>query len=491
MDVLILARVSHDATGIGRSVDEQVSDLTAWAGQQGWNVVKVIREQGSASRFSTRKTRTEWDDALEWIRSGRIGALLTWENSRATRDLGGYTELSAACAKHGVKWGYGRKIYDLASREDRFRTGLDALLSEDEAARTSERVRRAVTANAVAGRPHGKNVYGYRRVYHAETRQLLRVEPDAETAPIVREAARRVMDGESLYSVASDFNARGIPPRRPKITAHRKHEGWTGVAVKQMLTMLAYAGLRQHQGEIIGEAAWPPLIAPQEWHRLQAVISRPERRRTDPWTVTYLLTGIAQCGRPECTGRLVTGRNSSRVMVDGRPQLTHYRNYICAANLHTSIAMKYLDAIVTETVLQRLERPDFLVSQNRVDDVAGDERRALLEEISGHRAWLDQVRERATEERNLDLLFDQERRIQPKIDAAERQLKRLAHSSPSVAALASLEDIRTAWDRMTMPAKREIVRSLVEIRVHPALKRGARGIGQAIDRTEIVWLHEA
>lgn len=491
MDVLILARVSHDATGIGRSVDEQVTDLTAWAGLESWNVVKVIREHGSASRFSSRRNRTEWDEALDWIRSGKIGALLTWENSRATRDLSGYTELRSACAKHGVRWAYGRKLYDLAVREDRFRTGLDALLAEDEAARTSERVRRAVTANAVAGRPHGKNVYGYRRVYHAETRQLLRVEPDSETAPIVREAARRVMGGESLYAVASDFNARAIPPRRPKITAHRTNEGWTGVAVKQMLTMPTYAGLRQHQGEIIGDAAWPPIIEPKEWHRLQAVISRPERRRTDPWKVTYLLTGIAQCGRPDCSGRLVTGRNSSRVIVDGRPQLAHYRNYICAASLHTSIAMKYLDAIVTETVLQRLERPDFLVSQNRVDDAADDERQALVEEISGHRAWLDQVRERATQERNLAVLFDQERRLQSKIDEAQRQLNRLTQASPSVVALANSEDARAAWEHLEMTAKREIVRSLVEIRVHPALKRGARGIGQAIARTEIVWLQEA
>lgn len=490
MDVLIVARVSRDSSGIGRSVEEQVADGLAWCEKENWNPVKVIREQGSASRFSSRKGRDEWQEALRWIRSGRIQALLTWENSRATRDLTGYTELREACARYGVQWGYGRKLYDLANRDDRFRTGLDALLAEDEAARTSERIKRAVNANASAGKPHGKNVFGYRRVYDPGTRALLRVEPDPATSPLVKEAARRVLDGESLYRIASDFNARGVPPRRPKRADRREHEGWTGVAVKQMLSMPAYAALRQHRGSIIGEAAWPPLIEPEMWHQLQGVISRPERRRADPWQVTYLLTGIARCGIPGCNGRMLTGRNSSRGYVDGHATLSHYRNYLCQVKPHTSMAMKYLDAIVVEHILDRMERPNFLASLEAVEDGADDARSALIEEIASHRRWLDDVRARAETERNLDLLFDQERRVQPKIDEAQRQLERLSAANPNVLALARANDIRSTWDDLPVIAKREIVRSLVEVRIHPTKVRGTRGVRQALERTEIIWLHD-
>lgn len=77
IDALIFARVSHDSSGFGRSVEEQVADGLKWAEQEGWDVVRVIRETGSASRFSSRRERVEWAEALRLIGDGRIGILLT------------------------------------------------------------------------------------------------------------------------------------------------------------------------------------------------------------------------------------------------------------------------------------------------------------------------------------------------------------------------------------------------------------------------------
>lgn len=39
-----------------------------------------------------------------------------------------------------------------------------------------------------------------------------------------------------------------------------------------------------------------------------------------------------------------------------------------------------------------------------------------------------------------------------------------------------------------LSAKRMIVRSLVDATLHPAIKRGTRGLQQTIDRTEFRWL---
>ncbi|MFC8521354.1 MULTISPECIES: recombinase family protein [Micrococcaceae] len=170
-------------------------------------------------------------------------------------------------------------------------------------------------ANAEKGRPHGKKIYGYRRIKDSETGILVRVEPHEEEALIVQEAARRILAGETFYAIAKDFNERGIPPRRGTFKAHRQDLGWTPPAVKQMLTMPAYAAKRQHQGEIIGDAMWPPLIELDTWQKLQIVMNPPERRRTNDWPAKHLLTGIATCGvcgAPMRIGKQNAGRRKDK-----------------------------------------------------------------------------------------------------------------------------------------------------------------------------------
>src|SRR5699024_11197542 len=130
-----------------------------------------------------------------------------------------------------------------------------------------------------------------------------------EQAPIVKEAARRVEEGESYYSIAKAFNERGVPARRPNTAKHRRGRGRDGAAVKAMLSTPAYAGLRTHKGEVIGKAVWPAIIERDRWEALQALMHRPERRQNpNTWTVRYLCTGIAFCG--VCGAKLQVNRQN-------------------------------------------------------------------------------------------------------------------------------------------------------------------------------------
>src|SRR5699024_12608606 len=81
-------------------------------------------------------------------------------------------------------------LYDPSRGRDRRSLHEDAVDSEYETDKMSDRIRRAVNASAKEGRPHGKNLYGYRRTYvqGPSGPQLDSVEPDPVTAPIVREA---------------------------------------------------------------------------------------------------------------------------------------------------------------------------------------------------------------------------------------------------------------------------------------------------------------
>ena len=63
-------------------------------------------------------------------------------------------------------------------------------------------------------------------------------------------------------------------------------------------------------------------------------------------------------------------------------------------------------------------------------------------------------------ERNLDLLFDQERRVQPLIDVAHRRLEKLRATAPAVLALAGKGDVRQAWQALDLQSQRTIIRAL-------------------------------
>ncbi len=89
------------------------------------------------------------------------------------------------------------RLYDPAVARDRRSLLEDAVDAEYESDKTSERLLRSVRAAAELGKPHGKNLYGYRRVYDPQTRRLLRIEEHPEQAPIVKEAAQRILRGDS------------------------------------------------------------------------------------------------------------------------------------------------------------------------------------------------------------------------------------------------------------------------------------------------------
>ncbi|MCV7651380.1 recombinase family protein [Micrococcus luteus] len=495
--VILYARVSHTDTDSSRSVTDQLAELRAWAQREDWEVVREYAEQGSASRFASRE-RPEWREVMAAVGRREADALLTWEASRATRDLGDFAALRDACASAGMSWGYSGTLHDLTDRSARFRTGLEALLAEDEAAKIRERVVRGVRAAAERGAPHGRQLYGYRREYEGEgdARRVVAVVPDPVRAPIVREATRRVLAGESLNAVARALNTAEAPT-----AATDSEEGgrlWTASKVRQMLRRPGYAGLRTYRGEVVGEAAWEPLIAREDWEELQALF---EAARTaqgpQDHRAAYLLTGIARCG--VCGSKLVRRKTRSGKVVrkDGTvAEPRRYDTYACAAGIdrtgggfHVSMSQQHLDDYVSRLVVARLAQPDVLEALAGAEGAQSDERAALRAEIAGYREHLEAARAFAAEHLRMDLLVDQEARLKPRIDAAERRLRELAGVHPEVRRLAEATDVQAAWDALDLEGQRHVVRVLLVPSVLPRTRPGRRGLDP--ERVSVNWVSGA
>lgn len=484
-------RVSRDRAKEGKSPAQQHDENARAVAAHGWSLhpVPYTDVDKGASRHSRAK-RDGYAQLIADIKSSRFEAeiLVIWESSRGSRRVSEWAALIDLCADASIKIYVTAHdhLYDPSRGRDRRSLHEDAVDSEYETDKMSDRIRRAVNASAREGRPHGKNLYGYRRTYQQGPSgpQLATVEPDPETAPIVREVATRALAGETYYSIARDLNVRQVPPRRPARHDYNAQRGWTGSMLKQMLSRPAYAGLREHNGEIVGDAVWPPLISQEDWTLLQVkrAIAPPQRE------VRRLLVGLAECSG--CGGRLRSGRQSAGRAKDGEAR--RYPTYICAGyasptpgTKHVSIKEEHLDLLVKEAVIARLSRPDFLTAARSYDGGVEEERAQLAALIEQDKEYLDSVRQKAADAGMFDLVIDQERRVRPRIESNERRLRALSGHSEEVLDLAGADDVRSAWERLDVPRRRVVIRALMVPVVKPALP-GQKGLQP--DRVEIRWL---
>jgi site-specific DNA recombinase len=495
-------RVSQDRSGTGKSPDQQHDEMAESARLQGWSLhPSPYRDTDrSASRYA-RKAREGFSDLMADLEDGSFHAdmLGIWESSRGSRRTGEWIDLIELCAECGVKiWvlTHGR-VYDPTNARDRRSLREDASDAEYESDKTSERLKRDMRANAIKGRPHGKQIYGYERIYDQATGQLVEVVEHPEHGAVVREAAKRVVSGDAYYAIAKDFNARGIPPRRPSFTDRRRVLGWTPPAIKQMLSMPAYAGMRQHQGRVLEDvqAMWPPLIEPETWHRLQEVMAGRSSQKVNQWPARHLLGGIAECavcGAGTRIGKQNAGKQRFDEETGAKLPREHYNTYLChgapgKTGFHVTMREEHLDLLVTEVVLARLQRPDFLARVGQEDKGVDQEREALLEEISEHKAWLDNVAKQAAKDKDLGMLTEQRALILPQIDAAQRQLEALARTDPLIIELVGADDVEARWEDLSIIERRQVIRLLVTPRIKPVGKgwRGQRGLNR--ERVEFAW----
>lgn len=443
MQAVVYTRVSRDRSGVERSVTEQENACREFCRLQGWEVAAVFTDNDiSASRY-TRKIRPQFEVLMGEL--PKYSALVTWEASRATRDLDVYAKLRKVCRDHGVLWAYSGRVYDLARGDDSFSTGLEMLLSERSSDDTSSRIRRTVKSQAVAGKPHGRVPFGYRREYDPDTGKLIRQVPDENEAPVIREAARRVLGGESIYAICRDFEIRSVPG----ISLKR----WDTARIKRILSSPTYMGKRVLRGEVIGDADWEPLLSAETFEALAGVFAndkhKPKYHGTGP---RHLLTGIAKCG--------VCGSPVSRI-----PNRKHGKeSYICKENWHVGRRKDWVDELVTAVVLARLRQPDALQAVNRT---AGPEAEDLARRLRTLEQRLEGFyAEAATGALSATGLARVEERINREMDGTREQLR--AAATPTALTIPDPAALADTWERQSLVHRREVINALMVVEILPA-----------------------
>jgi DNA invertase Pin-like site-specific DNA recombinase len=347
-------RVSDDKKGTSGSVEEQLDELENDAEEQAWSVGDSYADDGiSASKYGV-KTRGDFARLIADLQSGAFGATIlgVWETSRFSRQMGEWLPALDAMTAQGVRvWSsVDHRLYDPRIAVDRKTLLTGAVDAEYESAKTSSRVLRTVRKAAASGKPHGLAKWGYRRIYDPITRELVTTEIVPSEADVIRTLHRRLLAGDSMRTIARDFEEQGVRSRTGKVLSAQVLREWA--------LSPTYAGLRSHQpkrkpGEPkasqpaaeLSEAKWPAIVERPTWERVKRLLGDPARKTRRDGLGRHLLSFLALCG--VCGGPMSTSQREGQ---GG----WHYR---CHNRSCVQVNEELLDRVVEARVLEELRKP--------------------------------------------------------------------------------------------------------------------------------------
>ncbi len=444
----IYVRISDDKGLTGLGVARQEQDCRALCERKGWPVAAVYVENDcSATRAGNRPV---YAGLVEDIAAGMVDALVAWDVDRLYRHPKELEELFEVCDAAGL-----RHLATVGGDLD-LSTGDGVLVARIKGAVGAEEVRKLVQRSkrkklelAEKGQPHGG-----RRAFGFAADGITHVPHEVAA---IKSAAARVISGEPLGAIVADLNTNGPSTVTGAI--------WRTNAVRTILLAPRTVGLRQHQGEILGDAVWAPILDRSTQDQVRTILEDPRRRR-NTFSRSYLLSGgLLRCGK--CGHQLAGKPDGGRAM------------YACVLSNGgcggTYLRAEQADEQIVGMVLAALESPAF---------------RAALEAPQGE----EQIETSADEAKLLELadMWDQGEITRPewmrlrtaveaRLDAARKRMV-VTRRRP---VLDAYGDLTGQWETMSLHQRRAVIAEAVErIEVGPAV-RGRKTYDRS--RITIVW----
>ncbi|MHB8437838.1 MAG: recombinase family protein [Acidimicrobiales bacterium] len=443
----IYIRISSDRGGTRAGVRRQLEDCRAWAKAHG-AVVAEVYEDNDVSAYRGR-VRPAYKRMCGDIKAGARDGVIVWHNDRLHRntreledfiDLVEATDVTIATVTSGD--------YDLTTTTGRAMARIAGALARLESEDKSRRVKRQAQQAAQEGKRSGggTRAYGYGPGH-------MKVIPTE--AAIIREAAVRILAGDTLRSVCKDLNERNV-----KTVTGRQ---WSTTVLRTILTSGRISGQREHHGEIVAKGVWPAIVTAAQTARLRTLLLDPERR-TNRSPRRYPLTGLLFCG--VCGARLVA-----------RPRDDGQRRYICAKGPNFSGCGKStalaepLEQFIAEAVLHRLDTPKLQRAVQRTL-AAEDDAESLQADLDDADAELEELaRLRGQGRISVREWLAAREPIERRRQAATRRLQGLSGASALDGFIGRPGLLRSQWADLDPARQRAIITSVLpRVVVNPAVR---------------------
>lgn len=436
----IYTRISNDKEGAGLGVARQAEDCRRLASDLGWEVVATY-EDNDISAYQRKKARKGYSAMLKALESGEIDAVLAWHTDRLhrrTAELESFIQIIEATGA-AVRTVRGGEL-DLATPDGRMVAKFHGAIAQREVEHGRDRVARAKAQSAAAGKYRGgPRPFGYEA-------DGVTIKPDEAAG--VAAAARQLIAGQSLRSIAKELTSQGLKTTRAQLPIDE-------INLRSILLRPRNAGFMEHRGEIIGTAAWEPLLAEETWRAVVSILKHPARITTTGSAPKWLGSNLYICG--VCGGRTRASMGSERRRV-----------YRCNSGNHVNRNQWEVDAYVIAAIAEILRESGALSGLNADKSV----------DLSALRGEADALRSRK-DQLAIDyadgLLDGQQLRtatqaLESKLEEVERRLAE-AGSAVGMADLLAAADPGQMFQDASLARKRAIINAIATVTILPS-KRG-------------------
>jgi site-specific DNA recombinase len=493
----VYTRLSRKTDKNVPNLEDQRVDCVALCEREGWSVVAELSDLGeSAFDRDNPDDREGYAELVDLVQDGVVDVVVAYHTDRLWRDP----------VEQGLFLRDARKAelqlivtpmtrIDPANDDDDFVLTILTAVAKKESADKRRRIRRKAKQLAYAGKLGGGGTrpFGY---------QADRVSVCEEEALLIKQAAQRVLAGDSLRSICTDWDNDGITtaggvcqrcgergstgaPCKKKETSDEcggyiEGNRWTSTVLRRLLWSPRIAGLREHQGQVLAGVVteWEAIIDLDTHEELVAILTNPARNKRIT-SRSYLLSSLAHCGA--CGKKLIA-----------RPKSDKQRCYVCASgvNFHGCGRIRRLadpvEDLVRDAVLYRLDGDGLLQA---LQESSGDDQQAktLVEALTKLEGRLRRLNaEYAQEDLWTDEEFkEQKTALREKVKQTKDSLDRRGKNRILATLPSGDGDLREWWDEATVERRRGLVSMFVErVVVHPAVK-GRTAFDPT--RIEVVW----
>jgi len=269
----------------GLSLDAQLQALERWASGKAVEVVGVYEDPGISARKPASK-RPALQRLLDDVRADRVDMIAFVKLDRWFRNVGEYYKVQEILDAHHVHWKAILEDYETATSSGRLKVNIMLSVAQDEADRTSERIRFVNEEKLARGElTQGKLPLGFKRGKNR------RMEIDPDTADMARDICKTFIRSQSI-----SYTRRYMLETYGYLNSYNHY--------RQMLSNRRYLG--EDHGTKHCEALW----SEEDFNLIQSILDCRSVRNSayadrDAWNRhTYLFHGLCYCS--ECGKRMVT-----------------------------------------------------------------------------------------------------------------------------------------------------------------------------------------
>ncbi len=335
--VAAYCRVSTDEQALhGYSLGAQRDALAQYAADHELNIIKFYVDEGISGKlpFTKRPAMMQMLSELEEL---NIQQVIFIKLDRWFRSVKEYYKVQDILDRHKVTWRAILEDYNTETSDGILKVNIMLSVAQNEAERTSERIKFVMNNKMEKKQVVGKQPYGYKI---AEIDGVKRSVIDEETAPVVRD-------------IFKEFERTSSAALTTKYVNTKYSTTFSSVFVRRLLRRTSYAG------EYMGIADYRPAYITREQYDRNIDTLRSKHVKKTPTGRVYIFSGMLFCAH--CGHRLKSKRakNGSQYYCCTRAM----DDYSCVNRKH--ISELKLEAYLTSNIIHLAEKYVYDVEVSR------------------------------------------------------------------------------------------------------------------------------